>query len=67
MTRPVGSAISFGNTVGTICQTGDGGLAPPRQRLVHFSGFQHSQTADVLLGLQIRPVGDEYLTMGLRP
>ena len=26
-----------------------------------------TQTAYVLLGLQVRPVGDEYLTTGLRP
>ena len=47
--------------------TGDDGLAPPLQCLVHISGFQHPKTAYVLLGLQVRPVGDEYLTTGLRP
>src|SRR5215472_3920757 len=47
--------------------TGDGGLTPPRQRLVHVSGFQYPKTADVLLGFQVWPVGDEHLTTGLRP
>ena len=47
--------------------TGDDGLASPLQCLVHISGFQHPKTAYVLLGLQVRPVGDEYLTTGLRP
>src|SRR5258708_1909146 len=42
---------------------GDGGLAPPRQRLVQACCFQHPKAADVLLGLQIRSVGDEYLTI----
>src|SRR6516225_6535005 len=46
---------------------GDGGLAPPRQCLVQVSGFQHPKTAYVLLGLYVRPVGDEHLTIGLRP
>ena len=31
--------------------TGDGSLAPPRQRLVQVSGVQHPKTAYVLLGL----------------
>src|SRR5690349_16599851 len=46
--------------------TGDGGLTPPRQRLVQINGFQHPKTADVLLGLQVRPIGDEHLAIGLR-
>src|SRR5215475_11217128 len=46
---------------------GNGGLAPPRQRLVQVSGFQHPKTAHVFLGLYVRPVGDEHLTGGLRP
>ena len=46
---------------------GDDGLAPPLERLVQVSGFQHPKTAYMLLGLQVRPVGDEHLTMGLRP
>ena len=29
---------------------GDGGLAPPLQRLVEVNRFQHPKTADVLLG-----------------
>ena len=47
--------------------TGDGGLAPPFQRLVQVSGFQHPKTANVFLGLRVRPVGDEHLTRGLQP
>jgi hypothetical protein len=47
--------------------TGDGGLAAPRQRLVQVSGFQHPKTAHGLLGLQVRPVGDEHPTIGPRP
>src|SRR5260370_1004168 len=47
--------------------TGDGSLAPPRKCLVQVSGFQHPKTAYVLLGLQVRPVGDEHLAIGLRP
>jgi hypothetical protein len=47
--------------------TGDGSLAPPRQCLVQVSGFQHPKTAYVLLGLEVRPVGDEHLAIGLRP
>src|SRR5262249_38039458 len=47
--------------------TGDGSLAPPRKRIIQISGFQHPKTAYVLLGLQIRPVGDENLTIGLCP
>jgi hypothetical protein len=45
--------------------TDDDVLAPPLQCLVHISGFQHPKTAYVLLGLQVRPVRDEYLTTGL--
>ena len=47
--------------------TGDRGLTPPRQRLVQVSGFQYPKTAYVLLGLQVRPVGDKHLAIGLRP
>src|SRR6266851_8765394 len=47
--------------------TGDGSLAPPRQCLVQVSGFQHPKTAYVLLGLQLRPVGDEHLAIALLP
>ena len=42
-------------------------LAPPRQCLIQVSAFQHPKTAYVLLGLQVRPVGDEHLAIGLRP
>src|SRR5260370_37014074 len=47
--------------------TGDGSLAPPRKCIIQISGFQHPKTAYVLLGLQVRPVGDEHLAIGLRP
>ena len=46
---------------------GDDGLAPPRQSLVQVRGFQYPKAAYVLLGLQLRPVGDEHLAIGLRP
>jgi hypothetical protein len=41
------------------------GLAPRRQCLVHVSSFQDPKTAYVLLGLQVRPVGDAHFTRGL--
>src|ERR1700687_1154937 len=47
--------------------TGDSSLAPPRKCIIQISGFQHPKTAYVLLGLQVRPVGDGHLTIGLRP
>src|SRR5580698_316878 len=47
--------------------TGDDGLAPPRQRLVQVGGVQYPKTANVLLGLEVRPVGDEHRTTRLRP
>ena len=43
---------------------GDGSLAPPRQCLVQISGFQYPKTAYVLLGLRVRPVGDDTLPLG---
>src|SRR6202007_2286056 len=46
---------------------GDGTLARPRQRLVQISGFKYPETAHVLLGLGVRPVGDEHLAVGLGP
>lgn len=46
---------------------GDGALARPRQRLVHIGGFKYPETAYVLLGLGVRPVGDEHLAVGLDP
>src|ERR1700685_1071703 len=47
--------------------TGDGSLAPPRKCIIQTRGFQHPKTAYVLLGLQVRPVGDENLAIGLCP
>src|SRR5947209_20241318 len=47
--------------------TGEGSLAPPGKCIIQISGFQHPKTADVLLGLQVWPVGDEHLAIGLRP
>jgi hypothetical protein len=46
---------------------GDDRLARPLERLVHVSGFQYRKTANVLLGFQIRAVGDEHFAIGLRP
>src|SRR5664279_3748134 len=46
---------------------GDGTLARPRQRLVQIGGFKYPETAHVLLGLGVRPVGDEHLAVGLGP
>src|SRR6516165_12249002 len=46
---------------------GDGALARPRQRLVHISGFKYPETAYVLLGLGVRPVGDEHFAVRLGP
>ena len=40
-------------------------FARPRQRLVHVSAFQYPETADVFLGLEVRPVGDEDPSIGL--
>src|SRR4030095_2964617 len=42
-------------------------LACPRQRFVQVSDFYHPETTYVLLGLQVWPVGDEHLAIGLRP
>src|SRR5258707_1528628 len=47
--------------------TGDDSLAPPRQCLVQVRAFQQPKTAYVLLGLQVWPVSDEHLAIGLRP
>jgi hypothetical protein len=44
---------------------GDGTLARPLDCLVQISSFQDAKTADVLLGLRLRPVGEEHLTIGL--
>jgi hypothetical protein len=46
---------------------GDGALLRPCQRLVHVSAFQYPESTQVLLGLGVRPVGDEDLAVGLGP
>src|SRR5262245_6123971 len=46
---------------------GDGSLARPRERLVHIGGFQYPETAHVLLGLGVWPIGDEHRTIRLLP
>src|SRR5467141_2098907 len=45
--------------------SGGDAFARPCHRLVHVSAFQYPKTADVFLGLKIRPVGDEHLAIGL--
>src|SRR5215467_8973244 len=46
---------------------GNGTLARPRECLVHVGGFQYPETAYVLLGLSVRPIGDEHRTIRLLP
>src|SRR5262249_22478515 len=46
---------------------GDGTLARPCQCLAHISALQYPKTAYVLLGLGIRPIGNENLSVGLLP
>src|SRR2546423_14145065 len=46
---------------------GDGALARPRECLVHIRSFQYPETAHVLLGLGVWPIGDEHLTVRLLP
>lgn len=46
---------------------GDGGLAPPLERLVQVSDFQHPKAAHLLLGVEVWPVGHENFAIGLRP
>src|SRR6476660_2746177 len=46
---------------------GDDRLAGPRHRLVHVSGFDYRKTPNVLLGFQIRAVGDEHFAIRLCP
>src|ERR1700752_3000398 len=46
---------------------GDGALARPRECLVHIGGFQYPKSAHVLLGLDVRSIGDEHLAVGLLP
>src|SRR5262245_1987850 len=41
-------------------------FARPCHRLVHVSAFQYPKTADVFLGLKVRPVGDKDSAIGLR-
>src|SRR5579871_3801339 len=45
----------------------DGSLLRPCQRLVHIGAFQNPETANVLLGLGVGPIGDEHLAVGLLP
>src|SRR5580704_6025434 len=45
----------------------DGTLLRPCQRLVDISAFQYPKSAHVLLGLGVRPVGDENIAVGLGP
>src|SRR5215510_16405896 len=44
---------------------GDGTLLRPCKCLVDISAFQNPKSAHVLLGLGVRPVGDEHLSVGL--
>src|SRR6195256_40030 len=44
---------------------GDGALARPRERLVHIGSFQYPETAHMLLGLGVWPIGDEHRTIRL--
>src|SRR5882762_8668414 len=46
--------------------SGGDAFARPCHRLVHVSAFQYPKTADVFLGLKVRPVGDENCAIGLR-
>src|SRR5262249_9688123 len=46
---------------------GDGTLARPRECLVHIGGFQYPETAHVLLGVGVWPIGDEHRTISLLP
>src|SRR6185295_9912299 len=46
--------------------SGGDAFARPLKRLVHVSAFQYPKTADVFLGLEVRPVGDEDSAIGLR-
>src|SRR6185436_4161792 len=46
---------------------GNGTLARPRECLVHIGGFQYPETANVLLGFGVWPVGDAHRTIRLLP
>src|SRR5437879_9679849 len=45
----------------------DGSLLRPCKCLIQIGGFQYPESAHVLLGLGVRPVGDEHLAVGLLP
>jgi len=45
----------------------EGSLACPSQRLVHVGCFQYPKATNVLLGFQVRPVGDERFATRLPP
>src|SRR5579863_2632216 len=46
---------------------GDGSLLRPSECLVHIGAFQYPKSAHVLLGLGVRPVGDQHLAAALGP
>src|SRR3989441_10410240 len=46
---------------------GDGTLLRPRERLVHIGSFRYPETAHMLLGLGVWPIGDEHRTIRLLP
>src|ERR1700689_5289281 len=46
---------------------GDGALARPRECLVHIGAFQYPKPTHMLLGLGVRPVGDQHRTIWLSP
>ena len=46
---------------------GDGSLLRPCNCLIQIGGFQYPESAHVLLGLGVRPVGDEHPAVGLLP
>src|SRR5580658_8339196 len=46
---------------------GDGSLLRPCKCLIQIGGFQYPESAHVLLGLGVRPVGDEHPAGGLLP
>src|SRR6185312_8187330 len=44
----------------------DSAFARPRDGLINVRTLQNPETADVLLGLKVRPVGDDDFAIGLR-
>src|SRR5438477_3664417 len=46
---------------------GDGSPLRPCECLIQIGGFQYPESAHVLLGLGVRPVGDEHPAVGLLP